>query len=190
MFDSTPLPPSTSRIPHHVSWDPPFDGDDNHPLPIVPDASIGNRTTAAKMAGAATAGRCNDNRLKACIVAASMSVWGVPDMFPAQLDAVFCFLHPVKPYHLAVKEQTGAGKTHILRMLGVIERGIVLIFIPLLMLSADVMSKFTCANHRFGTVIIQHLNELFDANKSAYKDLLEQCRGLRCSTTTTVFLFL
>jgi superfamily II DNA helicase RecQ len=142
------------------------------------------------MAGAATAGGCDDNRLKACIVAALTSIWGVPDRFPAQLNAVFCLLHPMKPNHLAVVERTGAGKTHILRMLDVIERGIVLIFIPLLTLLADVMSKFTCANHRFGTVIIQHLDELFDANKSAYKDLLEQCRGLRCSMTTTVFLFL
>jgi superfamily II DNA helicase RecQ len=190
MSDPTPLPPLTSLVPHHVSRDPPFDGDDNHPLPIVLDASIGNRTMAAMMAGAAAAGGCDDDCLKACIVAASMSVWGVPDMYPAQLDAVFCLLHPMKPNHLAVIERMGAGKTHILRMLGVIERGIVLIFIPLLTLSADVMSKFTCANHRFGTVIIQHLDEIFDANKLAYKDLLERCRGLRGSTTTTVFLFL
>jgi hypothetical protein len=45
-------------------------------------------------------------------------------------------------------------------MLGVIKRGTVLIFIPLLMLSADVMSKLTCANQRFGAIIIQHLDEL------------------------------
>jgi superfamily II DNA helicase RecQ len=190
MSNLTPSPPSMSLIPHHVSRDPPFDGDDNHPLPIIPDASIGNRTTAATTAGAATAGGCNDDRLKACIVAASMSVLDVPDMFPAQLVAVFCLLHPMKPNHLAVVERTGAGKTHILWMLGVIKQGIILIFIPLLTLLADVMSKFTCANHHFGTVIIQHLDELFDANKSAYKDLLERCQGLCCSTTTTVFLFL
>jgi superfamily II DNA helicase RecQ len=190
MSNSTPSPPSTSLIPHHVSRDPPFDGDNNHPPPIVPNASIGDQTTAATTAGTATAGGCNDDRLKACIVAASTSIWGVPDMFPAQLDAVFCLLHPMKPNHLAVIKQTGAGKTHILWTLGVIERGIVLTFIPLLTLSADVMSKFTCANYRFGTVIIQYLDELFDANKSAYKDLLERCRGLRPSTTTTVFLFL
>jgi hypothetical protein len=53
-----------------------------------------------------------------------------------------------------------AGKTHILCMLGIIEQGIVLIFIPLLTLLADVMSKFTCTNQRFGAIIIQHLDEL------------------------------
>jgi len=111
-------------------------------------------------------------------------------MYPAQLDAVYCLLHPMRPNHLAVIQRTGAGKTHILRTLGVIERGIVLIFIPLLTLSADVMNKFTCANQNFGAVAVQHLNDLFDANKRVCYDLLEQCRGLRRSTTTTVFIFL
>jgi hypothetical protein len=125
------------------------------------------------MAFAAAAVACDDDCLKACIIAPSKSVWGVGDMFPAQLDAVYRLLHPMRPNHLTVIQQTGAGKTHILRTLGVIKQGIILIFIPLLMLPADVMSKFTCANHCFGTIIIQHLGELCDANKSAYKDLLE-----------------
>jgi hypothetical protein len=72
----------------------------------------------------------------------------------------------------------GAGKTHILQMLGVIKWGIFLIFIPLLMLLVNVMLKFTCTNQRLGTVIIQHLDKLHDANKRAYSNLLEQCGGL------------
>jgi hypothetical protein len=87
---------------------------------------------------------CNNNHLKACIIAASESVWGIPDMFPAQLDDIFCLLHPMHPNHLAAIQQTGAGKTHILWTLGAIEQGIILIFIPLLTLSADVMAK-SCA---------------------------------------------
>jgi hypothetical protein len=66
----------------------------------------------------------------------------------------------------------GARKTHILRMLGVIKCGSVLIFIPLLTLSAGVMSKFISTNQRFGAIIIQHLDELYDATKQVYKDLL------------------
>ena len=77
-------------------------------------------------------------------------------------------LHPVRPNHLAVIQRTGAGKSHILRMLGIIERGIVLIFIPLLTLSANVMSKFTCTNQNFGDIPVQHLDELFGANKRVY----------------------
>jgi hypothetical protein len=121
---------------------------------------------------------CDNNHLRACIVAASASVWGIREMFLAQLNTVFCLLHPILPNHLAVIQQTGAGKTHILCTLGLIERGIVLISIPLLTLSSNVMSKFTCANQRFGAVIIQHLDELYDLNKPAYKDLLECYKGL------------
>jgi superfamily II DNA helicase RecQ len=133
---------------------------------------------------------CDDDQLKSCIIAASALVWSVHEMYPAQLNTVYHLLHPVRPNHLTVIQRTGAGKTHILRTLGVIERGIVLIFIPLLTLSADVMSKFTCANQNFGAVAVQHLDELFDANKRVYCDLLERCRGLLQSTTTSVFIFL
>ncbi len=87
-------------------------------------------------------------------------VWGVREMFLAQLDAVYCLLHPMRPNHFAVIQQTGDGKTHILRMLGVIERGIALIFIPLLTLSANVMSKFTCTDQHFGAITIQHVGTL------------------------------
>jgi hypothetical protein len=66
-------------------------------------------------------------------------------------------------------------------MLGVMEWGIVLIFIPLLTLSADVMSKFASADQRFGAVIVQHLDKLYDGNKKVYHDLLERCRGLQRS---------
>ena len=70
------------------------------------------------------------------------------------------------------------------------EQGIVLIVIPLLTLSADVMSKFTCADQRFGAVTVQHLDKLYDGNKKVYHELLERCRSLQRSRTTTVFIFL
>ncbi len=133
---------------------------------------------------------CDDEQLKSCIIATSASVWSVNEMYPAQLDVVYPLLHPLHPNHLAMIQRTGAGKTHILQTLGVIERGIVLIFILLLTLSADVMSKFTCANQNFGAVAVQHLDKLFDVNKRLYYDLLEQCCGLLWFTTTAVFIFL
>jgi hypothetical protein len=111
-------------------------------------------------------------------------------MYPTQIDSVFRLLHPVRSNNLTVIQRTGAGKTHILRTLGVMERGNVVIVIPLLTLSADVMSKFTCADQRFGAVMVQHLDKLYDGNKKVFRELLEQCRGLQRSTTTAVFIFL
>ena len=88
----------------------------------------------------------DETRLKDCILAASASVWGVPMMRPAQLEACYRLLHPHCPDYLGVVHRMGGGKTHILRNLGVIEWGIILIFIPLLTLSANVMHKFENAN--------------------------------------------
>jgi len=82
----------------------------------------------------------NNSQLKDCIVDASASVWGVPTMRPAQLEACFRLLHPHR------------------------ERGIVLIFIPLLTLSAVVMHKFKEYNPMWGNVGVYHLDELYNCN--------------------------
>jgi hypothetical protein len=167
-----PPPRSPDLLPNKVSQDSPFDIIDNHPLPFVPDASLADRT-AAGAEGIITMSGCSNYCLKACILAALESIWGIQKNFLAQLNAVCRLLHPTHPNHLVVIQQTGAGKTHILWTLGVIERGIILIFILLLTLYANVMSKLTCANLSFKAILIQHLDMIFDANKPAYKDLLQ-----------------
>ncbi len=171
---------------HHTF---PLDGNKIHSLPLVPDVSVPDGTVVGTEA-TVTISECLNDHLKACIVTASPSVWGIQDIFPAQLVAVYRLLHPTCLNQLAVIQRTGAGKTHILWMLGVIKQWIVLIFITLRTLSADVMLKLTCADLRFGAVIIQHLNKLYNANKKAHKDLLQHCQGLLWSTTMTVFIFL
>ena len=132
----------------------------------------------------------SDDWLRACIVAALSLVWGVREMYPMQIDTVYRLLHPLRTNYLAVIQHTGAGKMHIIQTLGVMERGFILIFIPLLTLSADVMSKFTSADLSFGAVTVQHLDELYDGNIKVYHDLLDRCRSLLRSTTMTVFIFL
>ena len=52
----------------------------------------------------------DDSRLKDCIVDASASVWGVPTMRPAQLEACFRLLHPHRPNSLIVVHHTGGGR--------------------------------------------------------------------------------
>jgi hypothetical protein len=189
MANPNPPPCSPNIVPHEVTQDSPFVGSNIDPLPVLPELSF-NDWMANETAAAVAMSGCNKDRLKVCIVAASASNWGIWEMFLAQLDAVYSLLHPMHPNHLTVIQQTGAGKTHILQTLSVIKRGIVLIFIPLLTLSANVMSKFTCPDQCFGTVTNQHLDKLYDANKQVYKDLLQRCRGLLCSTTMTVFVLL
>jgi hypothetical protein len=160
MTNPTPPPCSPDLVPHAIAQDSPLDRDNARLLSFIPEASVADCTAMAGTGATVATSQCDDDCLKACIFAASASVWGVQDIFPAQLNAVYRLLHPTHPNHLAVIQRTGAVKTHILRTLGVIEWGIVLIFIPLLTLSANIMSKLTCADLCFGTVIIQHLNKL------------------------------
>ncbi len=113
MADLNPPPRSPDIVPHKVTQDSPFDGSNIDPLPILPDSSFDDWMADETAAAVAMSG-CDDNCLKACIVAASASIWDVWEMFPAQLDAVYHLLHPMHSNCLAVIQKTGAGKTHIL----------------------------------------------------------------------------
>jgi len=95
-----------------------------------------------------------------------------------QLDIAEVFLDPDRPDVVLAIYATGSGKTHLIRTVGAIERGIVLIFIPLLTLSADVMAKFTDALQQYGEITVHHLDELWDNNKSKYGEVLSRLREL------------
>ena len=118
----------------------------------------------------------------------SASGWGIQMMLLGQLEACFCLIQLHRPNSLMVEHWTGGAKTHKLLFLGVIERGIVLIFIPLLTLSTNVMHKFKSVDPTWGNVGIYSLDILFDCNRSAYNQLLCCCFGQ--TTTLKLFLFL
>ncbi len=65
-------------------------------------------------------------------------------MHPVLFEVCFCLLHPHRSNSLVVVHWTGGGKTHILRTLGVIKRGIDLIFIPLLTLLPMLCTSLSC----------------------------------------------
>jgi hypothetical protein len=111
-------------------------------------------------------------------------------MHPVQLELCFCLLFLHCPNSLVVVHRTEGEKTHILRTLSVVERGIILIFIPLLTLSADVMHKFELSNPTWGNVGIYHLDKIFDCNCSMYQKLLHHCSEIKRSTLSTLFVFL
>ncbi len=115
MADPTPWPCSPNIVPHNVTQNFPFDGINIDTLPFVPEVSFGDWTAAAADTKAiVTMSGCDKDCLKACIVTVLAYIWGIQDMFPAQLDAVSWLLLPIHQNHLAVIQWTGAGKTHIL----------------------------------------------------------------------------
>ena len=65
-----------------------------------------------------------------------------------------------------------------------------LIFIPLLTLSADVLNKFISAEERFRKVRVFHLDELVDNAPEDYESFLQVCINLPKDTANTIFAFL
>lgn len=99
-------------------------------------------------------------------------------------------LDPASPNAVLAVYRTGVGKSHLIRMIGAMERGVCLIFIPLLTLSADVMSKFQSACQDYGSVRAYHLDEIYDSNIAQYNAVIQRCLSLRRDTASTVFVFL
>ena len=85
---------------------------------------------------------------------------------PVQLSAVSHILGHNTPNKLLLVARTGVGKTHVTRTAGVILRGITLIIIPLLSLSADQLRKFNCGDEQFGSINVVHLDEIAQASLS------------------------
>ncbi len=102
----------------------------DHPSSITPD-SFSDEWGAADTKDALTFSGVNDASLKDLTVTARVLVCGVPTMHLALLKVCYCLLHSYRPNSLVVVHWTGGGQMHILRTLGlgVIEQGIVLIFI-------------------------------------------------------------
>ena len=120
----------------------------------------------------------------------SADVWATPDLRPMQQKIIRLMIDPAQPNAVLAVYRTGLGKSHVIRMLGVLDRGICMVFIPLLTLSADVMAKFQSACEDFGNVRTYHLDELVDSDPAVHDEVLHLCMGLKPSTDTTIFVFL
>ena len=99
-------------------------------------------------------------------------VWGTPELRPMQDKIVRLMIDPAQPNAVLAVYRTGLGKSHVIRMLSALDRGICMVFIPLLTLSADVMSKFQSASQHFGSIRTYHLDELKDNNPPKYDAFL------------------
>ena len=124
------------------------------------------------------------------VLKASTFVWKVPSLRTGQQKASRFLFNPATSNSIIVCQRTGAGKTHLVRTVGVCVRGIILIFIPLLTLSADVLAKFMTADQQYGTVEVQHLDELHENAIDKYHSFLRRCKALLRNTTSTIFVFM
>ena len=133
----------------------------------------------------------DDDVLNGHIQQASNDVWNVPTLRPMQLEVVNALLNPRLPNNIIAIHKTGGGKTHIIRVVGVMGYGgwYYINILPLLTLSADVLIKFQNANDDYGDVNVQHLDELYDVNYDKYKQVLHRCDNLPKDTTSIYCLY-
>jgi superfamily II DNA helicase RecQ len=117
-------------------------------------------------------------------------VWNVPELRPLQMQAIKHVLMPSTPNTLFLIDRTGGGKSHVIRTLGAILKGIIIVFIPILSLSADLLEKFRTASQRFGSVHAHHVDEIIDASPDKRSELLIRINSMQRETTSTLFLFL
>ena len=71
----------------------------------------------------------------------SARMWSTPSLRPAQAEAITEIMHGRCGGKLLLVHRTGGGKSHILRMIGSLVGGIVLVIVPLLTLCADQIRK-------------------------------------------------
>ena len=69
-------------------------------------------------------------------------VWDVDKLRPHQYKIGELLFNPNKSNAIIAVYPTRSGKSHAICVIGAMQRGIIMIFIPLLTLSADVMAKF------------------------------------------------
>ena len=124
------------------------------------------------------------------IFGASKHIWNTPNVRPMQLDMAEIVLNPDQPNAVVAVFPTCGRKLHPVRIVSVVELGVVLIFIPLLTLLADFLAKFTEALRQFGYVTVLHLDDLYDNNLAKYGDAMLCIGGTRTDMTLTICVFL
>jgi len=119
---------------------------------------------------------------------ASAAVWNVPSLRPNQTKALCHIGNPYRPRTLLLVERTGGGKTHVFKVAGVVEKGLVYVMQNLHSLSADQLSKFQGANQAYGSVTAHNLDEVWGQSKRRYNEILHRAASIQRDTTSTLFL--
>ena len=85
--------------------------------------------------------------------------------------------------------QADYDKSHTVQMLHALETGFVLFFIPLLVLYADLLTKYESANEAFGRVHTLHVDEICDDHRDKYSYLLRLLQSRKWGDRETNFAF-
>ncbi len=115
---------------------------------------------------------------------ASNDSWGVKELRPIQEEAL---MHICQHQSLLLVARTGIGKTHIVRMVGTIFGGIVVVVVPLLALMGDQMTKMKRVQNN--GIEVYNLDQLDEESPGFIeKELIPRLGTMKEGTSSTVFL--
>mgnify|MGYP005726043589 CR=1 FL=1 len=129
--------------------------------------------------------------LDEALAVASTCVWGLP-LRPMQLRALLFLFGPANlGRKMLLVDRPGGGKSHVVRMIGTMLRGVHLVVHPLLALTADQVPNFRTGSERFGPISAHNLDELASgfSGKRYRSRLLKYLLGISPETSRTVYLF-
>ena len=89
----------------------------------------------------------------------SARMWGTPCLRPTQAAAIAEIMHGRCGGKLLLVHRTGGGKSHIMRMIGSLVAGVVVVIVPLLTLCADQIRKIDEASQKYASCEAQHIDE-------------------------------
>ena len=92
-------------------------------------------------------------------------------------NQILAFRHladPSRPRTLLLAERTCGGKTHVTRVVGTVERGVTLVIVPLLALSADQLAKFKEGNQDYGSIEAHHMYEVVQESRVKVAEIMNR----------------
>ena len=172
-------------------------------VPVPPAAAVGNMRNVAAEAAIVAQSRDalkrseqrqptssipdpDDASIIELIRMSSVHVYDVPQLRDMQESALNMLFDPTSMKRLLNIAPTGGGKTLVMKLLGIILKGVHEISHPILALTADQVLKFATEVNKFGEVEVHNL----DAASSAHlKRIATRIRNLKTNTTSTIFVF-
>ena len=146
----------------------------------VDDASAAEDISVGSVSSSASFSEVLDNL--------SARMWSTPSLRPAQAAAITEIMHGRCGGKLLLVVRTGGGKSHIMRMIGSLVAGVVVVIVPLLTLCADQIRKILEARQKYASCEAQHIDDCSDSNIK--NSIIPRIDAIGNESSSTMFVFI
>mmetsp|Transcript_266 Transcript_266/g.544 ORF Transcript_266/g.544 Transcript_266/m.544 type:complete len:395 (-) Transcript_266:695-1879(-) len=116
-------------------------------------------------------------------------VWHVEKMRDAQRDCIEFIYDPSKNKRACIVLPTAFRKSHVIRLVGTLSKGVHVVMYPLLASTADQVAAFTGGNEAYGFIVVINFDIHASTCGAVRRKIIANLIKLKRSTTTTYFLF-